>query len=123
MGKPYVPNSFVVGATALLSKIQVDVRNAETEVLNYLYTQIDASSFKFNKLSAIVNTRCQYVTIGSNYTARVFLSATDTTQQPVIIVGGENFLSTKQVKVFIPVPFINRCKILGRYFTVLPMVT
>ena len=79
----------VVGATALLSKIQVDVRNAETEVLNYLYTQIDASSFKFNKLSAIVIPDANYVTIGSNYTARVFLSATDTTQQPVITVGGE----------------------------------
>lgn len=77
----------VVGATALLSKIQVDVRNAETEVINHLYTQIDASSFKFNKLSAIVIPDASYITLGSSYNARVFLSATDTTQQPEITVG------------------------------------
>ncbi len=77
----------VVGASALLTKMQVDVRNAETEVLNNLYSQIDASSFKFNKLNAIVIPDANYVTLGSNYTARVFVSATDTTQQPVITVG------------------------------------
>ncbi len=77
----------VVGATALLTKMQVDVRNAETEVLNFLYTQIDASSFKFNKLNAIVIPKSNYVTLGSNYEATVFISATDTTQQPNITVG------------------------------------
>jgi len=89
--EPWVNLTFqtlpVVGATALLSKMQVDVRNAETEVLNILYSQIDASSFKFNKLNAIVISDANYVTLGSNYTARVFISATDTTQQPVINVG------------------------------------
>jgi gliding motility-associated protein GldM len=77
----------VVGATALLTKIQVDVRNAETEVLNYLYGQIDASSFKFNKLNAIVIPTSNYITLGSNYQAQVFISATDTTQKPEISVG------------------------------------
>jgi gliding motility-associated protein GldM len=71
----------------MLSKMQVDVRNAETEVLNYLYTQIDASSFKFNKLNAIVIPKSDYVTLGSSYEATVFISATDTTQQPEIKVG------------------------------------
>src|SRR5512133_2993801 len=44
----------LVAVITIMSKMQVDVRNAETEVLNFLYSQIDASSFKFNKLSAIV---------------------------------------------------------------------
>src|SRR4030042_6112547 len=79
----------VVGATALLTKMQVDVRNAETEVLNFLYTQIDASSFKFNKLNAIVIPKSTYVTVGSTYEAQVFLSAQDTTQQPEIKVGDQ----------------------------------
>jgi gliding motility-associated protein GldM len=64
------------------------VRNAETEVLNYLYTQIDASSFKFNKLKAIViPITSNYVTVGNNYEAQVFISATDTTASPKITVG------------------------------------
>jgi gliding motility-associated protein GldM len=79
----------LVGATALLTKMQVDVRNAETEVLNYLYGQIDASSYKFNKLTPIVIPTSKYVTLGSSYEAKVFISATDTTQNPVITVGDQ----------------------------------
>jgi len=77
----------LVAVITILSKMQVDVRNAETEVLNYLYSQIDASSFKFNKLNAIVIPNSNYVTQGSDYEARVFISATDTTQSPIITVG------------------------------------
>jgi len=79
----------LVACITILSKMQVDVRNAETEVLNYLYTQIDASSFKFNKLNAVVIPKSDYVTLGSSYEATVFISATDTTQHPDILVGDQ----------------------------------
>jgi len=77
----------LVAVICILSEYQVAVRNAETEVLNYLYSQIDASSFKFNKLIPIVIPSSNYVTLGSDYEAQVFISATDTTQQPKITVG------------------------------------
>jgi len=77
----------LVAVICILSEIQVNVRNAETEVLNYLYSLIDASSFKFNKLTAIVIPNSNYITQGSDYEAQVFISATDTTQKPVITVG------------------------------------
>lgn len=79
----------LVAVITILSKLQVDIRNAETEVINQLYTQIDASSFKFNKLTSIVIPNSNYVTLGSTYEAQVFISATDTTQQPVITVGNQ----------------------------------
>jgi gliding motility-associated protein GldM len=78
----------LVAVICILSEYQMSVRNAETEVLNYLYSQIDASSFKFNKLTAIVIPTSTYVTQGSSYEAKVFISATDTTQTPKIIVNG-----------------------------------
>lgn len=78
----------LVAVITILSEMQLNVRNAETEVLNTLYTQIDASSFKFNKLNAIVIPKSNYVTVGSDYEATVFISATDTTQKPEITVGG-----------------------------------
>ncbi len=78
----------LVAVICILSEYQMTVRNAETEVLNYLYSQIDASSFKFNKLTAIVIPTATYVTQGSSYEAKVFISATDTTQTPKIIVNG-----------------------------------
>jgi gliding motility-associated protein GldM len=80
----------LVAVICILSEYQVSVRNAETEVLNYLYTQIDASSFKFNKLKAIViPISSNYVTVGNNYEAQVFISATDTTQKPKILVNNQ----------------------------------
>ena len=79
----------LVAVISILSEHQLAVRNAETEVLNYLYTQIDASSFRFNKLAPmVIPTTSNYITLGGDYEAQVFISATDTTQQPRIIVGG-----------------------------------
>jgi gliding motility-associated protein GldM len=78
----------LVAAETILSKMQVDVRNAETEVLNHLYTQIDAGSFKVNKIVANVVPVSSYVTQGGDYEARVFISAIDSTQKPVVKVNG-----------------------------------
>jgi len=79
----------LVAVITIMSKMQIDIRNAETEVLNYLYSKIDASSFKFNTLNAQVIPKLKYVTLGSNYEATVFVSATDSTQQPVITVNNQ----------------------------------
>jgi gliding motility-associated protein GldM len=78
----------LIAVITLMSKIQSDVRNAESDVINHLFAQIDASSFKFNKLRAQVVSKSDYVFQGSSYEAKVFLSAVDTTDNPVIIVGG-----------------------------------
>jgi len=88
---PWVNDNFqtlpVVAVICILSKMQVDVRNAETDLLNYLYEQIEARSYKFNKLVATVKPSSTYVMQGNDYTAEVFLTAVDTTQTPSITVG------------------------------------
>jgi gliding motility-associated protein GldM len=78
----------LVAVETLLSKMQVDVRNAETEVINHLYSQIDAGAFKVNKIVPNVVPVSSYVTQGSDYEARVFISAIDSTQTPVVTVNG-----------------------------------
>lgn len=70
-----------------LSKIQTDILNAESDITNYLYKQIDASSFKFNKLEAVVKANSSVVFKDGKYKAEVFLAAYDTTQRPVIYIG------------------------------------
>jgi gliding motility-associated protein GldM len=77
----------LVAVITILSKMQVDVRNAETDVLNFLYTQIDAGSFKFNYIIPTVTTNTSYVMQGNEYEAKVFVAATDTTQYLEIFVG------------------------------------
>ncbi|HYX06620.1 MAG TPA: gliding motility protein GldM [Bacteroidales bacterium] len=77
----------LIGVVTLMSGMQADVRNAESEILKYLYSQIDAGSFKFNSLEATVIPNTSYVLKGNEYQARVFVAAFDTTQKPVIYVG------------------------------------
>lgn len=77
----------LVAVITILSKMQVDVRNAETDVLNVLYTQIDAGSLRFNKIIPTVIPNSTYVMQGNDYEARVFVAATDTTQDMEIFVG------------------------------------
>ena len=54
----------VVATIALLTKFQADVRNVESEVINHLYTAIDAGSFKFDNLEARVIAPTSYVLNG-----------------------------------------------------------
>jgi gliding motility-associated protein GldM len=94
----------LVAVETLLSKMQVDVRNGETEVLNHLYSQIDAGAFKVNKIIPTVIPNSRYVTQGGDYEAKVFISAIDSTQTPVVTVNGtvlpvdESGMSTYKVR-------------------------
>lgn len=82
----YLP---LIGVITLMSKMQSDIRNAESDVLNYLYQGIDEESFKFNQLRAVVIPQTsKYVYQGSNYEADVYLTAFDTTLTPSISVNG-----------------------------------
>jgi len=80
-------NKPLIAVITLLSKIQVDIENAETNIISSLYSQIDASSYKFNKLGARIITKSTYVLEGDKFEAEIFLSAEDTTKQPEIYVG------------------------------------
>ncbi|MCK9639517.1 MAG: gliding motility protein GldM [Prolixibacteraceae bacterium] len=78
----------LIAVVTLMSKLQSDIRNTESDVINYFYTKIDASSFKFNNLKAQVIAKSNYVLQGDVYEAKVFISAIDTTAVPDIIVNG-----------------------------------
>jgi gliding motility-associated protein GldM len=78
----------VVATIALLTKYQADIRNVESELINHLYTGIDASSFKFDELQARVIAPTSYVLTGQEYKADVFLAAFSSTQAPEVVVNG-----------------------------------
>jgi gliding motility-associated protein GldM len=89
----YLP---LIGVITLMTKMQSDVRNAESDVLNYLYKNIDAQSFKFNQLQAVVIPQTsRTVVLGSPYTAHVILAAFDSTINPKITVGGQSLPYTQ----------------------------
>ncbi len=77
----------LIAVITLMSKMQSDVRNAESEVLEYLYGQIDAGAFKFNLLESVVISNSNHIIRGNEYSASVFMAAFDTTQEPTVYVG------------------------------------
>jgi gliding motility-associated protein GldM len=77
----------VVASVALLTKFQSDVKNAESEVINNLFSSINAKTYKFDVLQARVIAPTSYVLLGQKYTADIFLAALSSTSNPKIIIG------------------------------------
>jgi len=69
-----------------LTKIQTDVRNAESDVVKYLFREVDASDFKFDTLAAKVIAP-NLVFQGDDYVAEIFVAAFSTTQNPQVQIG------------------------------------
>lgn len=82
----------------ILSKMQSDIRNSESEIVSYLLSQIDAGSFKFNKIDAVVISSSDYIFRGQEYKASVFLAAYDSTKQPVVQLENGTELPVKDGK-------------------------
>jgi gliding motility-associated protein GldM len=69
-----------------LTKIQTDVRNAESDVVKYLFREVDASDFKFDTLAAKIIAP-NLVFYGDEYKAEIFVAAFSTTQNPQVQIG------------------------------------
>ncbi len=89
----------MIACITMLSKIQSDVSNAESDVINHLFAQVDAKEIKVNKIDAVVRSRKGVVFTGDEYKAEVFLAAFDTTQQPTVYVGKYDSLETSDGEV------------------------
>jgi len=77
----------VVASVALMTKFQGDIRNSESQVIDELIASVDAKIIKFDVLKPAVIPTSTVVTIGSNYEAEVFLSATSSTLAPEVFIG------------------------------------
>ncbi|HNP98190.1 MAG TPA: GldM family protein, partial [Bacteroidia bacterium] len=95
-------NSFyhnpIVATVALLTKIQSDIRNAESQVIDDLISSVDKNIIKLDKLNAKVIANSTVVTIGSDYQADVFLSATSSTMAPEVFIGATYDSVSKQMR-------------------------
>ena len=71
----------------LLSKIQSDVKNAEFDVVNKIFKSVTKKDFKFDTIAAKVIAPSNYVMLGEDYRADVFVAAFSKTQDPRILIG------------------------------------
>lgn len=76
----------LMAIVTFLTKMQSDVRAAESDVISYLQRNIGAQDVKVNKLDATAIVPNSYVFTGDTFVAEIFIAAFDSTQQPVVTV-------------------------------------
>lgn len=104
----------LVASLTILSKLKNDVKNAESLVVDYLLKQTDVEVMKFDTIAAKVVSESNYVLLGEEYKAQVFIAAFSKTKKPEIMIGDYN----ETTKSFDGIPnAIPVEKGLGRYIT------
>jgi len=76
----------LVAVITMLTKLKTDILNTESEAINNLYSQVDAKSYKFTDLNAIVKPEKGYLLTGEKYKAEIFVGASDKNLKPEIIL-------------------------------------
>jgi gliding motility-associated protein GldM len=79
----------VSAVVTILTKYQSDIRAAEADLVQYLKSQTDASDFRVNDIKALVIPTSSYVIRGSKYSAKIVLSASDSTKTPDYFINGK----------------------------------
>ena len=81
-------NMPAIASITMLAKIQNDIRQAESEALTNLISNVDIGDIRVNELSAYVIPHSTMLMRGGTYSADIVLAAIDTTQRPQIYIGG-----------------------------------
>lgn len=81
----------------LLTEIQNDVRNTEAQVLDILKEGIAGTDFIVDQLEPKVIANSNYVTLGSEYSAEIFVAASSSKQEASITVNGNTIPVEKGV--------------------------
>lgn len=95
-------NMPAVAAVTLLTKLQNDIRQAESEALSSLITNVDIGDVRVNELNAYVIPNSNMIIRGGKYSANIVLAAIDTTQRPVVYVNGSRLNNPDGLYEFVP---------------------
>ena len=87
----------LTAAMTILTKIQSDNKNAESEVVKKILGKMDVAVVNLDRFSAVAVAPSSYLLQGQPYTAEVFLTASDSRANPEILVGGSR-LQVKEGK-------------------------
>ncbi|MGL5890387.1 MAG: gliding motility protein GldM [Bacteroidia bacterium] len=80
-------HSPLAASVAILSKIQDDVKSAESDVVDALLRETEADIIPFDTVAARIVAQSNYVLLGENYQADIFLAAFNKTLKPQIYLG------------------------------------
>ncbi|MBE0649231.1 MAG: hypothetical protein IH595_00170 [Bacteroidales bacterium] len=82
----------------LINKIISDVKGAEFDAMNYLYSSVTEKDFKFDHIEAKVIPQSTYVLEGTRYQAEVLVAAYDSKTNPKVwVLGGADSITSKNI--------------------------
>jgi gliding motility-associated protein GldM len=79
-------HTILAAAVTIMNKIKAEVQTAEFDIVAELFSEIDVSDFKFDKIEAKIIPTTNYVLQGDKYVAEVLVTAFDTKQTPEVFV-------------------------------------
>ncbi|MDE5869238.1 MAG: gliding motility protein GldM, partial [Muribaculaceae bacterium] len=95
-------NMPAVAAVTMLTKLQNDIHQAESEASSHLIMNVDMDDVHMNEFGAYVIPNSRTIVRGGKYSAQIVLAAVDTTQRPVIYVNGSRLNNPKGIFEFVP---------------------
>ncbi len=79
-------HTILAASVTIMNKIKAEVQTVEFDITAELYSEIDISDFKFDKIEAKIIPTTNYVLQGDKYEAEVLVTAFDTKQTPEVFV-------------------------------------
>lgn len=81
----------IAAVIPILSKLQIDVENAKSNLMSELMAGIEGKSYKFTNLTPLVVPESNYILRGDSFRASVLLAAFDATNSPDIYLDDNAF--------------------------------
>ncbi|HEY8959465.1 gliding motility protein GldM [Chitinophaga sp.] len=89
-----------IAAVTILGKFQNDIKNSESAIIDDLFRQIDANTFKFDKVRPFISLNSKNLMEGQTLTANIAVGAYSTTVNPTIVVNGQTIEAHEGLGVF-----------------------
>ncbi len=89
----------LVASVTILSKLQNDIKNAEYDVVSALYSKVTKSDFPIDTIAAKVLPQSNYVLLGDEYHADIFVAAFSKTRNPDVYLGKLNEAGNELVTI------------------------
>lgn len=90
----------VVADLAMLNKFYSEVLNAEFNVISQLYAAISDNDFKFDQIEARVIAKSNYVLVGQQFEAEIFVAAFDSKSELSATINGTTYKGENGVVKF-----------------------
>ena len=79
----------LTAAITALTKIQADLKNTESDVVKKILGEASETQIVLDRFEAVAVAPSSYILVGQQYTADVFLTASSSTSNPDIVIGGQ----------------------------------